>query len=195
MKKYLTAVFGIFIVLILSFIVLKGFSPSKNEDQQPNLHNPMPTEETSTNIANPASQKCIDNGGKLEIVTNKDGSQFGMCNFKDFSCEEWTYFNEKCSIEEDAQKIKEVLVNKGLNLTDMKVIITKHLGKYIAGSVVPISAPGGGGYVFAAKDEDDIKVLADGNGVIMCSAFKDYPDFPAYLVSQCVDESGNSVQR
>ena len=43
--------------------------------------------------------------------------------------------------------------------------------------VLPVSTFGGGGYVFAVKDDGEVKVLADGNGVIMCSFLEDYPDF------------------
>ena len=75
----------------------------------------------------------------------------------------------------------------------MKVVIYKHLGRYIAGGVIPVSAPAGGGYVYAVKDGDEIKVLADGNGAIMCDSFDKYPDFPSYLVSECVDLDTNDI--
>lgn len=48
-------------------------------------------------MANPASVNCINNGGKLEIVTAADGSQSGICTFADgSSCEEWAYFRGEC---------------------------------------------------------------------------------------------------
>jgi len=73
----------------------------------------------------------------------------------------------------------------------MKVVITKHLGQYIAGSVVQVSTFGGGGYVFAAKNGQNIDIVADGNGTISCSVFDEHPDFPSYLIYECVDASGN----
>jgi putative hemolysin len=48
-------------------------------------------------LANPASVNCINNGGKLDIVTAEDGSQSGMCTLKDgVVCEEWAYFKGEC---------------------------------------------------------------------------------------------------
>ncbi|MCX6817685.1 MAG: DUF333 domain-containing protein [Candidatus Aenigmarchaeota archaeon] len=56
---------------------------------------PCPGE--GTQLANPASVNCINNGGKLDIVTAEDGSQSGMCTFEDgFSCEEWAYYRGEC---------------------------------------------------------------------------------------------------
>ncbi|MDQ5981837.1 MAG: hypothetical protein QG570_595 [Patescibacteria group bacterium] len=77
----------------------------------------------------------------------------------------------------------------------MKVVIHKHLGKYIAVGVVPISEPAGGGYVFAVKENDEMKIVADGNGIITCEMLKDYPDYPTYLISECVDVKGNPISR
>ena len=50
-----------------------------------------------TQIANPASENCINNGGTLEIITEESG-QYGMCKFKNGKqCEEWAYFRDECS--------------------------------------------------------------------------------------------------
>ena len=55
------------------------------------------TENATAQIANPASVNCINNGGQLEIVTADDGSQTGICTFKDGTiCEEWAYFRGEC---------------------------------------------------------------------------------------------------
>lgn len=197
MAKYLI------FTLIIIVIVLAVVNPLKNKQQgesptptnKMNVESTVAKEELQANMPNPASKYCEENGGALELVTNKDGSQFSMCKFENYSCEEWAYFKKECTIEEDAEKIKQALIAKGLNLTGMKVTIHKHLGKYIAGGVVPISEPGGGGYVFAAKENGEIKIVADGNGVIMCAMLKDYPDYPVYLISACVDETGDLIQR
>jgi putative hemolysin len=48
-------------------------------------------------LANPASVYCQENNGTLEIRTAEDGSQIGVCHFKDGSeCEEWAYFRKEC---------------------------------------------------------------------------------------------------
>ncbi len=46
-------------------------------------------------IANPASQHCIDNGGSLDLQT-------GMCTFENgIECEEWAFFRGECSNTEE----------------------------------------------------------------------------------------------
>ncbi|MCJ7694138.1 MAG: DUF333 domain-containing protein, partial [Anaerolineaceae bacterium] len=48
-------------------------------------------------LPNPASVVCEENGGKLEIVTAKDGSQSGKCIFNDGSfCDEWAFYRSEC---------------------------------------------------------------------------------------------------
>jgi inhibitor of cysteine peptidase len=48
-------------------------------------------------LANPASEFCEENGGKLEIREDDSGGQVGFCIFSDGSeCEEWAYFNSEC---------------------------------------------------------------------------------------------------
>ena len=51
----------------------------------------------NTQIGNPASKFCEENGGTLNIVTASDGSQTGSCTLKDGRiCEEWAYFRREC---------------------------------------------------------------------------------------------------
>lgn len=41
-------------------------------------------------LANPASQYCIQQGGTLQIVKNKDGNETGLCHLPDGTViEEW----------------------------------------------------------------------------------------------------------
>jgi len=55
------------------------------------------TEGTVVNMPNPASVHCEQNGNQLEIHTNPDGSQSGVCVFADGStCDEWAYFRGEC---------------------------------------------------------------------------------------------------
>jgi len=50
-------------------------------------------------IANPASVYCVKQGFKSEILTNADGSQYGVCIFNDGSkCEEWAYYKGDCKL-------------------------------------------------------------------------------------------------
>lgn len=57
---------------------------------------------TSTQLANPASVYCGEQGGKLEIREHDDGGQYGVCIFDDGSeCEEWAYFRGECAPGEE----------------------------------------------------------------------------------------------
>lgn len=188
------------LVVLGALILLRPFkSKESNESGLSSktelLENIVDETTPTATMPNPASKYCEENGGDLEIISNKDGSQFGMCKLDNYSCEEWAYSRGECNIEGDAEKIREALVAKGLDLTGMKVVITRHLGNFIGGSVLPVSMLGGGGYVFAVKEGSEVKVLADGNGAIMCSYLEDHPDYPSYLISECVDAFGNSVSR
>ena len=167
----------------------------ESDVQQETMATPASNEEV-VGLANPASAFCVENGGQLEIITNIDGGQFGLCHFADYACEEWAYYNGNCDVDADAVKISEALTEKGLNLEDMQVVIKTHLGDEIEAAVVPVSVPAGGGYVFAKKVGNKMEIVADGNGSIMCSMLVDYPDFSTYLIPQCVDdESFEEVMR
>jgi uncharacterized protein len=52
-------------------------------------------EPVKTQMANPASVYCTEQGGKSEIRTQNDGSQTGWCVFQDRECDEWEFFRTK----------------------------------------------------------------------------------------------------
>lgn len=48
-------------------------------------------------LANPASVRCIEQGGALRMDRRPDGGQFGVCVFADnYQCEEWALFRGEC---------------------------------------------------------------------------------------------------
>jgi len=50
-----------------------------------------------TELPNPASVYCEENGGKLEIREDESGGQIGICVFPDGSeCEEWAFMRGEC---------------------------------------------------------------------------------------------------
>lgn len=50
-------------------------------------------------IANPASQNCVKQGGTLSFEQRGDGGQFGVCNFEDNrQCEEWALLRGDCPV-------------------------------------------------------------------------------------------------
>ena len=48
-------------------------------------------------LSNPASQNCVDKGGRLTVEKNRKGGQFGVCTFPDnLQCEEWAMMRGDC---------------------------------------------------------------------------------------------------
>jgi putative hemolysin len=48
-------------------------------------------------LANPASQRCVEEGGSVQIEQRPDGGQYGVCVFADNrQCEEWAMFRVEC---------------------------------------------------------------------------------------------------
>ncbi len=53
--------------------------------------------ENGAQIANPASVNCENQGGRVEIRKDSQGSETGFCIFSDNSeCEEWAFFRNEC---------------------------------------------------------------------------------------------------
>jgi putative hemolysin len=54
-------------------------------------------EEPAAGLANPAAVYCQEQGGTVEIRTDAQGGQYGVCVFDDGSeCDEWAYFRGEC---------------------------------------------------------------------------------------------------
>ena len=54
-------------------------------------------DENESQLPNPASVYCEEQGGTLEIRTDADGNQSGVCIFSDGSeCDEWEFFRGEC---------------------------------------------------------------------------------------------------
>jgi putative hemolysin len=60
---------------------------------------PTPTQEPAGKIANPASENCAGQGGRLVIQKRGDGGEYGVCLFEDNrQCEEWAMFHGECPV-------------------------------------------------------------------------------------------------
>lgn len=58
---------------------------------------PQPSAGEQVGLPNPASVYCEEQGYVLEIRTDGEGSQYGVCLFPDGSeCEEWAYYRGAC---------------------------------------------------------------------------------------------------
>ena len=62
-----------------------------------------------TELPNPASVKCEDDGYNTETRFTEKGS-YGVCIFKDSECGQWDYFNKKCKPEQ-CSKVEGYLSN------------------------------------------------------------------------------------
>ena len=65
--------------LVLGLILLVGCEQANNSQ-----------------LPNPASLYCEEQGGNLEIRTSEDGSQSGYCIFENSECEEWAFYKGEC---------------------------------------------------------------------------------------------------
>ncbi len=78
------------LLVFVIFLLIVGCTPAT----------PQPTATPTAgpnNMANPASQNCLDLGGKLDIRTGDDGGQVGYCTLPDGTeCEEWALFKKEC---------------------------------------------------------------------------------------------------
>lgn len=83
--KKIIGLLGIFMMLFIGCL-FAGCMLSQEDDNQ------------KTQIANPASTYCIEQGGKLEIRRDSDENEYGICKFSDGSeCEEWAFYRGECS--------------------------------------------------------------------------------------------------
>jgi len=52
--------------------------------------------EPTVQAANPASQYCVEQGGRLEIKKDEQGGEYGLCHLPDGQVvEEWALFRSK----------------------------------------------------------------------------------------------------
>jgi putative hemolysin len=59
----------------------------------------VPTPTPAGQIANPASQNCVEQGGTLVIQVRGDGGEYGVCVFEDNrQCEEWAMLRGECPV-------------------------------------------------------------------------------------------------
>jgi putative hemolysin len=71
--------------IILGAVLLSAIGSASAQGQRP------------PQLANPASVRCVDQGGALKIEKRPDGGQYGVCTFVDnYQCEEWALFRGEC---------------------------------------------------------------------------------------------------
>ncbi len=85
-------------ILVLSAMTLNACCP--------------PADTGGAELANPASVYCEEQGYTLEIRTDKDGGQYGVCILPDGAeCDEWAFYRGECGSQQGgAQAVEEPTV-------------------------------------------------------------------------------------
>ena len=113
MKK----VFGILLVGLLSMsleahnkdmsrkvkkpVSVKQSVSAENVNQNSNYQNEEFPEQKMIGMANPASVYCVEQGGESIIKQDKDGSEYGICKFKDGKeVDEWEFYRQNHDLTE-----------------------------------------------------------------------------------------------
>ncbi|MCK9393936.1 MAG: DUF333 domain-containing protein [Candidatus Paceibacterota bacterium] len=92
MNKKISFVVTVLIIIVGIFLYWYQ-SQDKPKDQVVNIP------QSSSNIVNPASVYCKDNGGTLKIEKKPDGSEYALCYFDDNrACEKWAMMRGDCPI-------------------------------------------------------------------------------------------------
>lgn len=95
----------------------------------------------------------------------------------------------------DLELIKKALVAKtGISIEMIDVSITKPADNFVKGLVGTKGEETGGGYFLAVKDKGNWYIVYDGQATPNCVAVNPF-NFPADMVSECLDASGNLVKR
>ena len=113
MKK----VFGILLVGLLSMsleahskdvsrkvkkpVSLKQSVSAGNVNQNSNYQNEEFPEQKMIGMANPSSVYCVEQSGESITKQNKDGSEYGICKFKDGKeVDEWEFYRQNHDLTE-----------------------------------------------------------------------------------------------
>ena len=126
MKK----VFGILLVGLLSMsleahskdvsrkvkkpVSVKQSVSAGNVNQNNNYQNEDFPEQKMIGMANPASVYCVEQGGESITKQNKDGSEYGICKFKDGKeVDEWEFYRKNHDLTEKG--VPEINKNKKID--------------------------------------------------------------------------------
>ena len=72
-----------------------------NINQNNNYQNEDFPEQKMIGMANPASVYCVEQGGESITKQNKDGSEYGICKFKDGKeVDEWEFYRKNHDLTE-----------------------------------------------------------------------------------------------
>jgi len=88
--------------MVIAVAAIMPFASACGSGDSPSTTEPTSGSDDSSQIANPASEFCIEQGGTLEIVDETDG-QVGYCTLPDGTrVEEWEYYRSQNPDMEDS---------------------------------------------------------------------------------------------
>jgi cytoskeletal protein RodZ len=97
--------------------------------------------------------------------------------------------------ESDSELLRKAVSTKtGIPLETIVVSINENTGKYAKGTVSSEGEMAGGGYWLAVKEGGNWTIAFDGQSTPECSQV-DPSGFPASMVPECFDSSGNIIVR
>lgn len=86
----------ILLLLVLGLLVM---APSWPIQQQVTHRVVIKPAGDFTDMNNPASMHCVDQGHQLVFREDTEGNQYGVCVSGSRECDEWDYFNGLCFLE------------------------------------------------------------------------------------------------
>lgn len=154
------------------------------------LQTQVPSQEAETNTV-PEEQQIV--GGDTDEHGCIGSAGYSWCEPKQKCLRAWEEACTPSEMSSDAletikTRIKKALVEKhGQNAEKLTVSVSKTDGTYAQGGA---SQEGmGGGMWFAAKVNEEWKLVWDGNGIIECNSVTNYPNFPTTMIPECFDTS------
>ncbi|MFA6254562.1 MAG: GerMN domain-containing protein [Patescibacteria group bacterium] len=170
MKKNLFLI-SILILTLLLTGCLKLIQSSKQEGQT----------NTNVGLANPASVKCEQDSGTLNIIEDAGGlvgNQIGICTFSDGSkCEEWAYFRNECQV---GNKIIVYSPNKNQEFTFPLTITGEARGNWFFEASFPVK-------LLDANNQVIAQTIASAKSDWMTT---DFVPFEAEIVGSILSQSG-----
>lgn len=91
------------LLLVLSALTIGGCAQALPQSTESPV---VVSTDSEAGLPNPASVYCEEQGFTLEIRTDADGGQYGVCVFPDGDeCEEWAFFRGECEPGEEAEEL------------------------------------------------------------------------------------------
>jgi putative hemolysin len=136
---------------VLFGALLTGCAPSPPVAATPTLN--------SANLANPASEYCVQQGHKLEMRKDAQGNEYGVCIFEDGSeCEEWAFFRGECGMDKENKLSLNVVEAAGLERT-VRIDVLAPKTSAVDPDVSREPRKPGMEIIFSVTDPKDIKAL------------------------------------